>query len=177
MKKYIGLIGLCLFGLVGCGDYPQTTDTQVAQKQEQMTAEANAEVGVPAITHFTEKRTLRQLYEKRDQEHLLTYTYVKDMNGRLHHLCDSIGYGFPYGTQYSNPEHWTRASASGGGYTYLTLPQAEPNGLFMPPTAEGTWIQCIGPGGKIEPMYEEDRVTVSPWPLKAVDSYAPTSSN
>jgi hypothetical protein len=51
------------------------------------------------------------------------------------------------------------------------VPQAEPNGLFMPPTADGTWVQCIGKDGDIQPLYIEPHVIVSPWPLNAVDSY------
>lgn len=165
-RSYLAFVGLGLLGLAACG--PMGTDAEVSEQQEKIIAEAQSEVGLPAITHFTEKRVLRSLYEKRDQEHLLTYTYVKDMEGRLHHLCDSVGYGFPYATQYSNPEHYIYVNGN-----WTKMPQAEPNGLFVPPGAEGTWVQCIGPGGKIEPMYEEDRVTVSPWPLRATDSYAP----
>lgn len=175
MIKHRGLLGLCLFGLltlVGCTDIQPTSDDKMNAKQEEMAAEANSEVGMPGINRFTEKRTLRQIYEKRDQEKLTTYAYIQDMNGRLHHLCDSIGYGFPYGTQFSNPQKYTRATRSGGGYEYLMMPQAEPNGLFMPPTADGTWVQCISSTGKIEPMYVEPHVIVSPWPLTAVDSYS-----
>lgn len=173
MQRLVALAVLSILGgLAGCTDIPQTSDDKINAQQEQMAQEANAEVGMPGITHFTEKKTLRQLYEKRDQEHLLTYAYLVDMNGRLHHVCDSVGYGFPYGTQFSNPQKYTRMAASGGGYTWGVMPQAEPNGLFMPPTADGTWVQCIGSGGKIEPLYIEPRVVVSPWPLGAVDSYS-----
>ncbi len=146
------------------------SDKEQRQQQEAIAVQGNAQVGMPGITKFTEKRLMRQLYEKRDQEKLLTYSYMPDMQGRLWHVCDSIGYGLPYGTQFSNP---SKIVVFGGSTAYSThvIPQAEPNGLFMPPTAEGTWLQCIGPNGKVEPMYVEPRVIVSPFKLNAFGDY------
>lgn len=171
MKKWVGLIGLCLFGLVACDDRPaQTTDRKMQAQQEKIQAEGAAQVGMPGISRFTEKRLVSRLYEKRDQEKLLTYTYLQDMNGRLHHLCNSIGYGLPYGVQFSNP-HRIMGYNETPDRGNITIDQAEPNGLYMPPTAEGTWVDCIGPKGEDEPLYIEPRVITSPWPLAAVDSY------
>jgi hypothetical protein len=123
---------------------------------------------MPGITNFTEAKLVRHLYELRDQK-ILTYSYVPDMNGKLWHLCDSIGYGLPYGVQFSNPEKSTDNRA-------YPMPQSEPNGLFMPATAEGTWITCINPNnpGDIAPVYVEPRVIVSPFKLRAEGEYALT---
>ncbi len=140
-------------------DSEKTGDKAVVQAQEKLTDEANAQVGLPGITIFTEKKMVRMLYELRDKN-IATYSYVMDMNGRLFHVCDSIGFGLPYGVQFTNPER--------PAYSYetheqgnITLPQAEPNGLYMPPTAEGTWVMCAATGGKIDPVYVEPRVIVS----------------
>ena len=47
------------------------------------------------------------------------------------------------------------------------LPQADPNGLFMPASAEGTWLMLINPKtNQPSPVYIEPRVTVSPFPLE-----------
>ena len=117
---------------------------------------------MPGMVNFTEKKIMRRLYEMRDKN-IATYTYMVDMNGKLHHVCDSMGYGLPYGTQYSNPEK----VVSNGSQVYGTLPQSEPNGLFMPPSAEGTWVICASTSGDFTPMYIEPRVIVSPFRLNA----------
>lgn len=157
----------CGFADEGC-DGPPVSDTTQQHQQEQMSVQSNAQVGMPGINRFTEKRIMKRLYEMRDQN-LVTYTYVTDMNGRLFHLCDSIGFGLPYGTQFSNPEKHIYDSQ----YNAYNLPQAEPNGLFMPPTAEGTWVICAAEDKKeFTPVYVEPRVIVSPFKLRSVGEYA-----
>jgi hypothetical protein len=48
----------------------------------------------------------------------------------------------------------------------VTLPQPEPNGLFMPAAADGTWVMCLDPKDKaVKPVFVEPRVIVSPFPL------------
>lgn len=150
-------------------DTTETADHKQATQQEQLAAEANAQVGMPGITRFTEKRLLRQLYELRDQN-ISTYTYMPDLQGRLWHVCDSVGFGLPYSTQFTNPErpahNWETQMAGN-----MPLPQPEPNGLFMPSTAEGTWIMCAGANGTTKPVYVEPRVMVSTIKLKSAGSY------
>ena len=158
---------LCLLFLaIGCGDGVPTSDTQQRQQQEQMTLQSNQQIGMPGVTNFTEKKIVRELYEMRDKN-IATFSYVPDLQGRLWHLCDSIGYGLPYGVQFSNPEKVINNTTQ----SYGTLPQAEPNGLFMPPTADGTWIICAGPKGEPRPVYVEPHVIVSPFKLKASGEY------
>ena len=167
-KLTILLLGGALAALVGCGDYTPSADKQEQAKTEAITAQAVAQVGMPGVTNFTEKRLVRKLYELRDQE-IATYTYMPDMNGKLWHVCDSVGFGLPYGVQFSNPEKLVNpysTSASG----WLTIPQAEPNGLYMPPGAEGTWVMC-GAKGDVKPVYVEPRVVVSSFPLRSSGEY------
>lgn len=160
------VLGCCAFNDDGCSPAPTSDSTQQAQ-QEKMSQESNAEIGMPGITNFIEKKVMKRLYEMRDRN-VVTFTYIVDMQGRLHHVCDSMGYGLPYGVQYSNPEKIVQSYSQ----SYGTLPQAEPNGLFMPPSAEGTWVICASTKGEFTPMYIEPRVIVSPFRLDAVDDYA-----
>lgn len=163
----LGVLPFCGFASDGgCDDSP-TSDQQQRQQQEAMSRQSNQQIGMPGITNFTEKRIMRRLYEMRDHN-VATYTYMVDMQGRLHHVCDSMGYGLPYGTQFSNPEK----VVSDGSQVYGTLPQSEPNGLFMPPSAEGTWVVCASTEGEFTPIYIEPRVIVSPFRLRAEDDYA-----
>lgn len=134
---------------------------------DQLAAQASIQLGLPGITNFTEKRELKMLYELRDQSNLVTYAYYLDLNGGKHKVCPTaaIGYGLPYATQYTNPQ-----KAISGIHEYYTIPQPEPNGLFMPSAAEGTWIICLDPDGKkLDPVYVEPRVIVSPFPMKSTD--------
>ena len=161
------VLGCCAFYGEGCGNASPDSDQMQKDAQETLSQQGNAQVGMPGITNFTEKKVMRRLYEMRDKN-ITTFTYMVDMQGKLHHVCDSMGYGLPYGVQYSNPEKITQST----NQSYGTLPQSEPNGLFMPPSAEGTWVICASTKGEFTPMYIEPRVIVSPFRLNAVDDYA-----
>jgi hypothetical protein len=146
--------------LTACDFKPSSDDVQ-RQQQEQLSAESNAQVGMPAIVNFQEKRMAKMILELRDTA-LTTVTYTQDMNGNLHKLCDSVGYGLPYATQYTNPQ---RINLSQHGA--VTIPQADPNGLFSPAAADGTWVLCLDPATKkAMPLYVEPHVIVSPFALK-----------
>ena len=120
-------------------------------------------VGFPAIVNYAEKRMMKDIIEKRDAMQP-TYTYIVDMNGRFHKVCDSLGYGLPYATQYTNPQ---RLASDGHGS--VAIPQADPNGLFSPASAEGTWVMCLNPKTKkAEPQYIEPRIITSTYPLGEV---------
>lgn len=165
-----GVMTLCAFDSDGCTSESPSDHAQRVQ-QERMSQQGNSQVGMPGLTNFTEKKIMRRLYEMRDKN-VATFTYIVDMQGKLHHVCDSMGFGLPYGTQFSSPEK-VQSGADGTVYNqYPLMPQSEPNGLFMPPSAEGTWVICASTAGDFTPMYIEPRVIVSPFRLKAEDDYA-----
>lgn len=145
--------------------------TNADDLQQDMVADLNEEAlrqtGMPGITNFTEKKFAKYLYELRDQTGFATYTYIVDFNGGLHFVCESVGYGIPYSVQYVSPEY--EAGRFSGGW--LTLPQAEPNGMFMPDGLSATWILCSDGQGGIKPMYSEPELLVSPVKLNSVSSY------
>ena len=140
-----------------------SSDHIQSQQQERILAEGTAQTGMPAIHNFRERKLLKDILELRDQDGLVTYTYIfADMTGKLVFFCDSIGYGIPYATQYTNPQH---VDTSYPSIRYI-LPQADPNGLFSPASAEGTWVMCKNPHGpEVKPIYIEPRIVVSPFKL------------
>jgi len=158
--KYI--IALCIAaGLTACG-VPKDNASQIERKkQEELTLRGVESVGMPAIVNFAEKRMMKDILELRDRN-VATTTYVLDMNGRMHKVCDSVGFGLPYATQFTNPQ---MPQQPFGGNTYV-LPQADPNGLYSPASADGTWVQCVDPKTKkATVVYIEPRIIVSPFPL------------
>jgi hypothetical protein len=175
MKRIIlYMLPLLLFccAFEGCNETP-TTDSETSRKQEGMQAEAARQVGMPRIVNFTQMKELRYVYELLDQEKLGTFSYVMDIEGRLWHVCDSIGYPMPQGTQFSNPQKHIYNSSSDHGYE---LPQAEPNGIFPPNTGEATYVICVNPNKPTQTgmFYVEPRVITSPWALHSVGEWTPS---
>jgi hypothetical protein len=193
MKKFGFVIGLSLF-LFGCGTAVQSNDSNIAQEQEQQQAEADAQVKPPAIVNWTEKRMAKLIQEKRDQANLATWTYTKNLDGKYTFVCASVGYGLPYNTRTNNPQHYefvtTRTgvnnmgSGGGGYYTdneghyvwgeHAIMSQPEPNGLFIPDSAKGTWNLCKDPKtGKPDVTYQEEDISVFPYelPNQMVEGY------
>jgi len=160
MKKIL-LIAAVATVLSACN--LQESSTQIERrKQEELSLQSVQSVGMPAITNFAEKRMMKDILELRDKS-VATTTYLVGMNNQLTKLCDSVGYGLPYATQYTNPQHLTYDNAHGG----VILPQADPNGLYSPASAEGTWVLCVDhKDGKAKPVYVEPRVIVSPISLQ-----------
>ena len=150
-----------------------TSDDIQQQQQEKILKEATAQTAMPAIVNFRERKLLKYIYELRDQDGLVTYTYLENltptvvpghtaMGGKLTYVGESIGYGIPYATEYTSP---MKSDYTGSGR--LALPQADPNALFSPASAEGTWILLLDPKtNKPVPVYMEPRIVVSPFPFK-----------
>jgi hypothetical protein len=164
MRRVI-VIGLML--AVGCNlpESVKTADKKDAEQQSRLQKEAQAEMGMPAVHNFQEKKLLKQIYELRDNEKLVCYAYLyNEMQGKLVYIGKCLGYGIPYSTQYSNPMR-PAESFETHEQGNITLPQCEPNGLFMPSSSEGTWLMMIDEKGEPHPVYVEPRVIVSPFKL------------
>lgn len=153
MKKLFLIV--ILFAL-GCGD--PSADTRQAAKTKVLMAEAEAQIGMPNITNFQQRKFMKLIFELLDQENVETYTYLKsDYTGKPIFVGKSIGYGIPFSAQFTNPERVTG---------YGPVPQADPNGLFMPTSSSATWIMMVNPvTKKPQVMYIEPEILVSPFPL------------
>jgi len=154
-----------------CDSTQNNSDTIQRNQQEKILADATATVGMPSIKNFREKKLMKDVYERRDQNGLITYTYIFcEMLGKYTYLGESIGYGIPAATQFTNPY---KVIAADNGGTYLgqspvIIPQADPNGLFSPASAEGTWIVMYDPVSKEAlPQYIESRISVFSYKLPA----------
>lgn len=176
----VSVIGLLGANGDGCQGSKPTSDEIQREQQEQLLKEGSAQTGMPAIKNFRERKLLKDILELRDQDGLVTFTYLENlapavvpgktaMGGKLTFFGETIGYGIPYATQYTNPskiEYVSRRDQS--GFTYEVIPQADPNGLYSPSSAEGTWVLMKDPGSaKVQPLYVEPRIVVSPFKLPA----------
>jgi hypothetical protein len=168
LKRIAVALGLPVFiALTGCLD--EGVDRTERIQQEASLKQANAQIGLPNIVNFSEKKLTKMLMELRDEQKLPTYSYISNQSG-LFFLCNSIGYGIPYATQLTNPEK-PITSSSGTVYYDNTVPQAEPNGLFMPASAEATWTICNDEKGGIVPVYVEAHLVVSPFKLNPTGNW------
>ncbi len=148
--------------VVGCGE-TDTADTKQAEATQELMKEAEAQIGMPAIVNFQERKLAKMIFELRDQENLVCYAYiVNKMQGKLVFIGKCIGFGLPYSVQYTNPQR-SRRIVSG---VHMALPQPDPNALFMPSGLSATWLMMVDPkSGKPRPVYLEPEIVVSPFPL------------
>ena len=159
MKKFLLVLPLVVM-LTACLDDQPTSGQIERKKQEELSLQAVQQVGMPAIVNFAEKRMMKDIMELRDQN-VATTTYLVGMNNQLTKICTSVGYGLPYATQYTNPQKPVYEV-----HGNITLPQADPNGLYSPASADGTWVLCVDKkDGKAKPVFIEPRIIVSPFPI------------
>jgi hypothetical protein len=161
MKKLVLLpIALLCMANEGCTPPPSSDQVQ-AQQAEVMLKEGTAQTGMPAIKNFRERKTLKMIYELRDQEGLSTYTYiVSEQTGKPVFLCDSIGYAISDATGYLSPDKLVNMTAG------VVMFQAEPNGLFTPDASDANWVICLdAKTSKPLPVFISARIVVSAYRL------------
>ncbi len=162
-KTIIALCILCMFA-TACEFAPPTSDQIQQQSQETILKDLTAQSGMPAIKNGRERKIMKDILEMRDQSGLVTYSYLySPYTGKFTPVCDSIGYPIPYATQYTNPQKIANEYREGG---FAILPQADPNGLYSPASAEGTWVMCVDPATKKATVsYIEERLNVFTYQL------------
>jgi len=160
--------------LCGCvASTKQTADMAQRERTAQAMAEADRQIGMPAIVNYQERKLAKMIFELRDQEDFVCYAYlVNAMTGEVgQFLGKCLGYGLPYSVQFTNPERiascwrelgYDRVHSSG---SFLSLPQPDPNGLFMPEGLSATWLMLLDDNGEARPVYIEPQIIVSPFPL------------
>jgi len=176
MKRFFVTGLLCgMFVCVGCGQRNALPEKDADAIQQQATKEAMSEaqkqIGMPAIKNFQEKKLAKMIFELRDREDFICHAYLfNQMTGEIgQYLGKCLGYGLPYSVQFTNPERVE--TVHGGQYSArnpYTLPQADPNGLFMPSGLSATWIMLYDKNKEdFRPVYCEPLIIVSPFELES----------
>jgi len=161
--KYLAVFGMMFIVLLAGCSSSDSADDKMAEKTEQAMNEANKQIGMPAIKNYQERKLAKMIFELRDQEDLVCYAYVVARNtGRLVFVGKCIGYGLPYSVQFTNPLKVIKNNSAGFG----AVPQADPNGLFMPSGLSATWLMMIDSDGDARPVYFEPEIVVSPFLLQ-----------
>ena len=172
MRKIIILL-LIIISITACNPrvYTPSSDVSQANATERSLAEANRQIGMPNIMNFQQRKLMKMIYELCDKEDLICYAYIKsDYQGKLVYIGKCIGFGIPFSAQYTNPEKVAFQIENTCGVGFGTLPQADPNGLFMPTSSSATWLMMIEPEtNKPRPVYLEPEIVVSPFPLHNVE--------
>lgn len=161
---WLCIVIMCLFA-TGCNLTGEpTADQRQKEKTEIALAEADRQVGMPNIINFQQRKLMKMIYELCDKEDLICYAYIKsDYQGKLFFIGKCVGYGIPFSAQFTNPE---KIADKGVNYGFAILPQADPNGLFMPTSSSATWLMMIDPKTNTpRPVYIEPEIVVSPFPL------------
>ena len=149
----------------GSQESTNNSDSVLEKATEQTMREMNAQVGMPSIKNFQERKLAKLIFELRDKEDLITYAYIVNLNGDLIFIGTCIGFGLPYSVQYTSPIKLVRTDL-GDSYGDMAVPQADPNGLFMPDGLSATWLMMIDPEtGEARPVYVEPQIMVSPFKL------------
>jgi len=160
---------------MGSNNKKSSADGVQARQTRSLMSEAQRQVGMPNIVNFQQRKLMKMVYELCDKEELICYAYIKsDYQGKLVYIGKCIGFGLPFSAQFTNPmriwdqelEGGARGKYNDGGEIQV-LPQADPNGLFMPTSSSATWLMMIDPDtNETRPVYIESEITVSPFPLK-----------
>jgi hypothetical protein len=160
MRILVVAIGTVL--LAGCDMPPPSSDQVQAAQAERILQEGTAQTGMPGIKNFRERKTLKMIYELRDQEGLSTYTYVvAQQSGKPVFLCNSVGYAISDATGYLSPDKVVRLGNAG----YEIMFQAEPNGLFTPDASNANWVICLDTDSKPLPVFVSADIVVSAFRL------------
>jgi hypothetical protein len=163
MKRVIVIFAIVALCLVGCDESKSTAEQRQTNQTNKILDEINRQVGLPNLTNFKQKKIMKMVFELCDKEDLICYAYIKsDYQGKLVFIGKCIGFGVPFSAQYTNPEkvhvRWN--------HSLVTVPQADPNGLYMPTSSSATWLMMIDPKNQEpRPVYLEPEIVVSPFPL------------
>ena len=172
MKRIVLLA--VLTALAGCKpSAPTGADAKQSAMTRKALAEADRQIGMPAIKNFQERKLAKTIFELRDQEDYVCHAYLANtMTGQVgQYLGPCIGYGLPYSVQFTNPQTLVDAERELGMHLFQddgrvqVVPQADPNGLFMPEGLSATWLMLLDDNGEPHPVYVEPAIIVSPFKL------------
>lgn len=159
MKKYFLFLLLPIALLASSCDNTGADTKEASQVNDQQQRFVDNQPA-PQFDWSLERHIMVELYKARNDA-VKTYSYVRNLNGQVVFSCKSIGFPLPANDQLTNSEKVDRPDSA----SRVTLPQAEPNGLYSSPSSQGTYIFCINSDGTVSPSYFEADVETHLSPL------------
>jgi len=161
------LLAASILTLGACTENTSTQAHKDAETTNRTMAQVSATQPVPVIEWSLERHLVIQLYMQRNANAATSSVWRSDL-GTIEGHCATIGFGIPYDTSLTNPLVATaRSSDSKFVKESLTsIEQSEPNSLYASKNTSATWVNCVGEGGLIEPIYVEAKVTSYPYPIE-----------
>lgn len=158
MRKLIALAAVAV--IAGCNTTnTERDDTQRVQDQQAQYAKVQP---IPFFDFSMDRDTLIQIYKAKNESRRTWSVVQSQGTGATLFICESIGFAIPADTQLTNPLQVIRGPWGGEGQI---VEQPEPNGLYSSKNTDGTYVQCVGPGGDVSPVYTEHKVTTYPFPV------------
>ena len=151
MKHLLGVLICTPLLLASCKEQQQeSTAAQLEQESQNLQMQQFLKnQPIPSFDWSLERHVAIQLYIAR-QKATNTWSVVQSpLTGKVLWQCASIGYPIPYATQLTNPLQAVGKDSCGGqcAVAMTSIAQQEPNGLFSPSSAEGTWVMCVDENG------------------------------
>lgn len=178
----LSMLVLAVAGLSAACAPERTADDKLRDQQSQLTQERVSKVGMPGIKNFRQAKAMKAIQELCDEE-IVTFTYIENLiptivhgrtalGGKFTYLGETITYPLPYAAQFTAPESMQtfnlgkQAGLGDKRYGVERLPQADPDGLFKPSSAEATWVLLKDPSSsKVAPVYMEPKIATFPFKL------------
>lgn len=146
-KLLILVVAGCL--LAACDSTPSATRAE-GQAQAGISQQLVQNQPIPGVRYSQMRQNMIEI-EQAEAKGVQTTTFM--FGGYFSdpvQVCPSIGVPIPNTASLSNPEQTYYT-----GSATVTLPQMDPNGVYAPNSSSGTFVQCVGGDGKVEPVYAE----------------------
>lgn len=157
-RRYAVIIAvLCSLLVVTCGasNGQETRDTQIIDRQQLIYANTQP---INTYDWSQARQSMLNVLDARVRG-ISTTSLLMSFDGKVLYVCPSRGFPIPGGAELTNP--WRFATT--GSYQAAAIGQADPHGIFDPPTSAGTYVACVRPDGKVGQVYWEPPVGTFSW--------------
>lgn len=154
------MLSALVLAAVACSGGQSVANKSDTDYMDQQTAILSRGQPLHLYDYSQDRASFIAIYDARVQGKA-TYSVSVPQNGggRGWYECPSRGYPIPADTQLTNPERLVNPYNT----SYLTVPQAEPNGTFSGGGASGTYMQCVDTDGSLYTVYSEPPVMTFPF--------------
>lgn len=137
---------LAIAGCLGSGSSGGNAAESKAQQQDTTSLENNQ-----PIPHYNYSQERQALIDAENAAAAGTQTTSFFFNQGVQdpvNSCPSIGMGVPDSASLSNPQQVVRSYSGSDGVALAPVGQMDPDGIYVPESSTGTWVNCVDPQGR-----------------------------